>query len=327
METRIQSTVNMPYGLPCKKEVLGCEFNIKINELNGVLAFPRLPNDYREILRKEKLGETKLLRPQNADIKLCYDDILWGHFGNSQGNSNVDRLAIWFPCNYNECEQIANKLSDQINPYIDKFILFLEILSGNAFSQKTGNSIHIETKEFNHIQFLHMNENNIREFSPKGMNLKLDVIFNGEENFINYETVLNAINLTDNGYNHNLAHILLRDSINHKVNSENRKAILDASTSIEIALTRKIKSEFQAKNISGKLQESLLKKYHSIGGRIELIQSLEIDLPCKIEEYKTFLAKIRNKAIHAGHNPNQEDAKKVIEIAKKTVKAFCKEYE
>jgi len=205
MDTRIQSTVNMPNGLSCKKEVLGCEFNIKVNELNGVLAFPRLPNDYREILRKEGFGETKLLSPQNADIKLCYDDILWGHFGNSQGNSNVDCLAIWFPCNYYECEQIANKLSDKIDTYIKKFILFLEILSGNTFSQKTSNSIHIETKELNFVQFLHMNENNNREFSPKELNLNLEVVFNGDDNFINYDIVLNAIKFTNNGYNHNLA--------------------------------------------------------------------------------------------------------------------------
>jgi len=84
----------MPNGLPCKKEVLGCEFNIKVDELNGILAFPILPNDYREILRNQGFSETKLLRPQNADIKLCYDDILWGHFSNSQGNSNVVCLAL-----------------------------------------------------------------------------------------------------------------------------------------------------------------------------------------------------------------------------------------
>lgn len=327
MEARIQSTVIMPNGLPCKKEVLGCEFNIKVDELNGILAFPRLPNDYREILRKEGFSETKLLRPQNANIELCYNDIQWGNFSNSQGNSNVDCLAIWFPCNFNECEQIANKLSDKINPYIDKFILFLEIISGNAFSRKTGNSIHIETKELNHIQFLYLNEKNIRDFSPKEIDIKLDVIFNSNENFINHDTVLNAIKLTNNGYNHNLAHILLRDSIYYRVNNENRKAILDASTAIEIALTRRIKSEFQVKNISEKLQESLLKKYHSISGRIELFQSLEIDLPCKIEEYKTFLAKIRNKAIHAGHTPSTEEARRVIEVAKMTVNEFCEVYE
>lgn len=328
IETRIETTIEFPNGIPCKKDVLGCEFDVIIGDIKGVIAFPRLPKNYIEELKSEKdrITENGLLSPFNSDMELSHHEVKWGVFCDTLGNSSVDNLRIWFPCNYIDCKEIAKGLSDKTIEYIKNFTLFMEILSGLAFQKKTGQVFHLEVKET--IQYWYWDENN-RMIDPNEDNfaLEIKVKVNDKENFISKELVAKAIDYTNKNLTHNLAHILLRDSIYYKHNDENRKAILDASTAIEIAITRKIKSEFQERNINGKLQESLLKKYHSIGGRIELIQSLEIDLPCKIDDYKSFLAKIRNKAIHAGHIPSTEEARKVIEIAKMTVKALCKEYE
>ena len=328
METRIETTIEFPNGIPCKKDVLGSEFDVIIGNLKGIIAFPRLPENYIEELKSEKDRPTEngLLSPFNSDMELSFHEVKWGVFCDSLGNSSVDNLRIWFPCNHEDCKGIANGLSDKTIGYFKNLILFMEILSGQAFQKKTGQIFHLEVKET--IQYWHWDENN-RMIDPNEDNfiLEIQVQANDKENFISKELVTKAIDYTNKNLTHNLAYILLRDSIYHKDNKENRKAILDASTAIEIAFTRKIKSEFQVRNLSGKLEESLLKKYHSIGGRIELMQSMEIELPCKIEEYRTFLAKIRNKAIHAGHNPSPDEAKKVIEIAKLTVKALCVEYE
>ncbi len=52
METRIETTIKFPNGIPCKKAVLGSEFEIIIVDLKGILAFPRLPENYIDELKK-----------------------------------------------------------------------------------------------------------------------------------------------------------------------------------------------------------------------------------------------------------------------------------
>ncbi len=45
---RLENTITLPGILPLKKEVLGNEFKIIVGERHGTIAFPLLPDNYKD---------------------------------------------------------------------------------------------------------------------------------------------------------------------------------------------------------------------------------------------------------------------------------------
>ncbi|OFX43581.1 MAG: hypothetical protein A2046_01510 [Bacteroidetes bacterium GWA2_30_7] len=320
--TRIETIFELPNDIPCKKEVLGMEFQIEIGSHKGILAFPNIPRDFKKRLSNDGITDNKLICPTNSEIQIPHNEnVHWGYFFDSNGNASVKKCSIWFPCNLDEYNEIGSKLSKITSKYIDKFILFLEILSKNTFDNKAGLNIDVE-----HLTGYWLFDKTGSMINAHNNEINISVTFHSDEFCISKNLIEKALYFSNMGFEPSLQYKLFRDSIFHKNNDDFRRAIIDASTAIEIVLTERIKEEYIKRKINDtNFIKSKLEKHHSLSGRIELITMLNINLPRPKSDYKETLSRIRNKSIHAGYKPSLNEVKTVIEIANDTLQFYCKE--
>jgi hypothetical protein len=319
---RIESVIDFKYGIPCKKEVLGKEFSITIGTNKGVLAFPNIPDNFLDEfdIDKNRLSNLDLIQPKNSDIQLpCVKEATWGKFSDNLGNSCVKQCGIWIPCSYENYKDVANGIGNLTEEYIRKFTLFLELLSKEALDEKIYNNIEVESS----YQFWIWGQDRYLK-SAENTTINVNVHCLSDDCFFSHNLVSEAIELTNEMKEPNYSRVLLRDAMVHRNNHDFRRAILDAATAIEIAFTNKIINEFNNRGIGNDdFSDSILRKFHSLNGRIELLSSLGIKLPISQKVYKDFLSNIRNRAIHAGYESNRAEASKVIDAASETVLRFC----
>jgi hypothetical protein len=213
-------------------------------------------------------------------------------------------------------------LTVKTNEYISKVILFIEILSNKALDSFSCGG----TEKEDITQYWMWDENGIMDNAEdSSFCFKITSTILDFNDYLSKEIISRAIEYSNKDLKPAAAYLFIRDAIFHYNNKEYRRSILDASTAIEIALTERLLEEFSNRNIKDKkFINSLLKKYHSLGGRIDLIIALDIGLPRSPSEYTNFLSRIRNRAIHGGYKSDRIEAKKVIDIARATVEKYCK---
>lgn len=319
---RIETVVEFKHGIPCKKEVLGLEYSVKIGSNNGIIAFPNIPLNYLDEFNfdKGRASNLELVHPTNSDLKLfSVKDAEWGKFYDNTGNSIVKHCSIWFPCSYEKHEEVAIGLGKLTENYINRLILFIEILTQHALGKKTYNTIEVESM----IQYWILGNDKCFK-NAENISISVHVHHLPQEVFLSKKLINQAIEYTNKEKKPNYSLVLLRDAISHQNDQDFRRTILDATTAIEIAFTNRIIKEFIKQGIEeSDFRNSILKKFHSLSGRVELLESLKIKLPIPKKTYKEFLSNIRNRAIHAGYNPSKEETSKVISLTIDTLNSFC----
>ena len=314
---KIESTVPFPSEIPCHEVILGKKYDVVISGFKGKLAMPnKYVNDHLQIPNDcEVIGfERKLPPPDNSLVnRFRYD---WGNMQSVGGS--VRRCVINFELEKNEeLQNSINQLSLSTRNYIRTLFNILEVLLETAMVNNSFMSLSMKER----VQYFMINDAN--EFQvAENLPIELSVTFGGC--IISNEIFENAIKYANTGLSISTPYNLLRDAYNHKAKNEYRRSVLDASTAIEIAFTSKILTTLENKNITDEsLKRSILNKYHSVRGRVELLRSLEVILPCSPKDYSNTLSEIRNKSIHGGYVPTLSEVDEIINIARRTLNEFC----
>lgn len=109
---------------------------------------------------------------------------------------------------------------------------------------------------------------------------------------------------------------LFLDSERAYSNANFRKAILDAASAMESALSLIIDNHLPYNN---DLNKYISSKHNSLKLKRELLKKLLITLPFKENDYSKHLDSVRNKVIHAGYFPTREEVAPSITIVKNTL--------
>lgn len=325
---RLENTITLPGILPLKKEVLGNEFKIIVGERHGTIAFPLLPDNYKDFFNWDYstnyTPNKNLLTPNNAKIIINpNNETEWGYVYSSTGDASVKKCQIWFPIDkdVNKME-IANDLAIRIPHWINRFILFLEIIKQNIYSL-TENDI---TKENTQTQLWLIDEKG-HLTSPSNLPIQFTFQIPDNEFAINKETIQKAINYCNQNELPNMARTLLRDANSHLLKAEYRRTVLDASSALEMALTNVIYSKLKNEITTSNLIDVILKKHENLSGRIDLCKILGIKLSFTKHQYMTDIGIIRNMAIHSGYKSNETEARKAYQISQTTILSLCSDIE
>lgn len=154
-------------------------------------------------------------------------------------------------------------------------------------------------------------------------------IFNNNHNGLIQLRLRNPIKLTE------LRSVLKETSINKKLSIEysflkdaeealskndSRKAILDAATSLEIALNNYLEKNLKVPD--KRLKTEILKLNNSLSKKRQLTTFTSLNLPNL--NYQKEVEEFRNRAIHAGKKPNEDEARSVIKIVKESLNFLVK---
>jgi len=115
-------------------------------------------------------------------------------------------------------------------------------------------------------------------------------------------------------------HLLLRDAIAANRRGQRRRAVLDAATAAEMALTYLLDQELAGlrSDVAGYVRE----KSRQISGRVQALKNLGVQLPGDAgKRIISCLAEPRNKAIHGGHEPSVDETREALKIADEIMEA------
>lgn len=101
------------------------------------------------------------------------------------------------------------------------------------------------------------------------------------------------------------AWLMLRDARSLLNTGEYRRAVLDAGTAAEIALTAKLDAHLTA-NTSADIAEALMDKYKMLGALADLAKKLKIAAP--LERFRPQVIEPRNRAVHDGKEMTEDVA-------------------
>jgi len=286
MNKRILGVLTLSEEILCKKEVLGKTFNARIADINVDLHFPFYPSVTNNLSEEAMVGSNYCLVPPalGPKWKRGDEDLYWGRsILQPSGESCVKLLALSFECENAHINSYAEKIYNSITKWEHSFIDYLKL--------ETKQSIHRDKNITRNPCGLELIAD---KYIPKHVEMTLFGYLHTTEKFASYENIFNAITFADSTKEFQPEYQMLLSSYKARRFDQNRPAIIDACSALEICLVNYIKTRCQELNLDSDLFLKI--KFRSLGDRISLAQALDPNFPAG--DYETKVVKPRNDIAH-----------------------------
>lgn len=303
--------VQFSNSLYCSADVLGRTVDISIEGHKGRLIMPSLP-DWEE--QDNNPLDKHLISPSPAsNWKRGDERIYWGRpVSYPDGDADIELALMEFSANSDNVESVAQQIYKGFSKWLNLFEQYVILLAvktrcTKVYDSEKGGRIEIYIDEDTGLRRIHRN------------NRPPIAIVLPSKDKLHLEQVKESLRLSSQGLLPRFEYQLLLEAYNAYKNDDYRKAIIEAATALEICLTSRIAEEFKIRNID--FGERLLEtKYRMLGGRIELMRLLNINIPDK--NYPKLTIETRNKVVHRVVFPEAALAIKVITEVEEILKLF-----
>jgi hypothetical protein len=146
----------------------------------------------------------------------------------------------------------------------------------------------------------------------------VEITMSQTDESLHLENIKVACHFSSLGLSPRLEYQLMLEAYSAQRNGDYRKALIEATTALEICLTNRAKQEFTKQNIS--FGEGLLNKFRTLSGRFELLRLLSIELPNT--NYKALIIEPRNGVIRKADPVSEPQAKQVINQVEQLLQLF-----
>ncbi len=303
--------VELSRAFLCKKDVLGTVFPFKIADFEFRVLLPRLPLKIKHNEDQPFSEIDQHLRPPIfADKWKRGDDaIYWGRpVITPIYNCEISNFLFEVSTNKPLSEESIKRIYFLLLEWRKQFEIFtrlthLQHITPNfapyenhrieLLSSDVGGLKHIDTGKFN-IPVIYVNLNLDRTDFISRKDLRKVLRNLSEPNTIKFE------------------YLPLDAAYSAYIENDLRKAVLEASCGIEVSVSNMINSSPLIKKIKSK--EKILNKFRTLANLFELAAALDINV---IEKKRAeVIVNIRNKVLHAGIAPTEDEAKNFLEDAR-----------
>ena len=160
------------------------------------------------------------------------------------------------------------------------------------------------------------NEGTPKMFIPHQVEVQTIRVIVGDTLGFDIDGFQQVLSETSKGKTPLLPYYFLFDAERAKFEESYRKSILDSATAVEVCFSYLIS---QLLPFNKDLNKYVASKHNSLRLKRDLLKLLKIDAPIRENEYIKDLDMVRNRIIHAGHNPDRYEANKAYRIAKETL--------
>ncbi|MEK6478591.1 hypothetical protein WJR50_13690 [Catalinimonas sp. 4WD22] len=296
--------IDFGVGLLCKEEVLGGSFDIRIHNILAKIEFPRI----YPLLTHENSAQKELIAP--ASIPNGYQDLFkWGVvFGINSKNEKatcINTAILICPINENQTyEHLKNKQKD-ISHAVEVFLDYLRVISKQPLVRRINESLNIVS-----FQNARMKDQ-IVIMTPPHMLSQNDLDNKEIETEVSYSdmerTITNFHRSKD--WKIPLAYKLLNEARKLFYHQKYRSTVFECATASEVLSTFKLDDHIKICS-----SNSLKKKVENCNGLMSKY-NLASTLGLFTKNYSlSGLAKLRNKAIHAGKTVERKEAAEALKI-------------
>lgn len=297
-------------SLHCLGDVLGQIIPAQINNINVLVHFPRADENTFQPDGMKGIA-CPLLSPEIfKKWTLKCKPFEWGYPASlPKFTAVVERVVITCECEEYQREGIAEKIYSDIERWEKSFLNYC-FVSNIELSERDYNKEPFES------EFFLCDKSYIpRKKAPGGM-----VINTSEpENALSLNLITNAIKFASSEKDLRLEYQMLLSACNAVSENNNRQAIVDACSALEICLVNVITKECQRIGID---KDILLEKYRSLGDRVSLAKKLftNVSLP----DAKSLVVYPRNNLAHNNNiYPTDKITDQLIACVKSWLDHFC----
>lgn len=308
----MEGLLTLSDSLLCKEEVLGQIIETSIAGVDVRIHFPQLP-PFDE--KDPQIGICNpLLPPTIAKTwKRGESPLEWGYPQSyPSGNSCVNLLAISVECDEDERTETARTLYAGIKTWVKSFADYLQLSS----KQNTDRDKNIENESRGWLEILGL------ECVP---GLVADTIFvtvPNTDSFVSEAQVDEALQFAASGKELHLEYQMLLSSYRARKECQNRQAIIDACSAVELCLEDYISRRVKELGFS---PSCFLDKFKSLGDRIDLAKQLDNSFPK--EDHQAIIVKPRNDIAHNREAyPSDETTDQLIACVERCLQHFFTEY-
>lgn len=290
--------ITLSNSILCKKEVLGLSFDCEIEGIKLRLCFPQYPvvDESSPIIGISN----PLLPPEiGATWKREGESLYWGcPMSHPAGNSCVELLAVSVVCDKESVSDYTRTLYESLQKWEHAFIDYLRLETKQGPQRN-------QNKQRNSCSLELMDDGG---YIPDNKTVTLYGVFPDTDSFASESDIMSAISFADSGKELLLEYQMLLSSYEARRQNQNRRAILDACTAMEITLVNQINHYCHS---IGLHPDILTNKYRSLGDRIELLREIGVSFPNR--DYKKMVVKPRNDVMHNREiYPSDETIDKLI---------------
>ena len=303
--------LTLPGRILCKKEVLGKTYEGIIAGIKVQICFPQFP-----VVDKKNpiigIGNP-LLPPEIArKWRRGNETLSWGKpLTYPEGNSCVELLALSIECAKEQVSDYAQRIYASIQKWFDAFISHLILDTKQSTERNENSNLYNSILEL--MDDTYISENKV---------INIFVRFSDVEMYASEKNIIKAISFASSGKELLLEYQMLLSAYEAIQSNQNRRAILDACSAMEITMVNQINQYCQSKEIPSDI---LINKYRFLGERIELLKRIGCSLPD--DDYKAIVVDPRNALIHNKEiNPSDETTDKLVTCVETFINHFYTAY-
>ena len=297
---RIVGLLELMQSIYCKYEVLGKSVYTRISGVDVGISFPRSDFDFCNANDYLYIGNSDTLLPPDIAVRWEQDgeSSKWGYLCSyADKDAVVNRLALSVECDDDDVFDTAQVLHDTINMWETAFVQYCILSSGQIFEKGAASC----------DRNLYLWDNHGCIPTSKPITVKMSLRLPNAKTFLTLHQIEKAIEFASTGKELHLEYQLLLAAYKARNNGQNRQAIVDACSALELCCVNRIIDFCNEHTISADI---LLNKYRSLGERLDLVG--KIDKAFQLHQIKGVVA-IRNKLIHNSNVfPSNEEARTVI---------------
>lgn len=321
--TRIEGTLQLPVPVCCTSNVLGTKHLIQVAGRTGIVATPVLPGNFGPELawvqlagppeadERVRVGQTRLGMPD--------DELNWGRPWRWPSlESMVRAVQVWFPIAPEEADptnvdEIAERVRKALPAWTSRLLTGVELLSSQILDALTAPVLPSYSMEF----FLVTEQPRATLLS--GSLIDLTIRMPSAESAATSETWATAVRAASEEWQPRIEHLLLRDARLALGRSEFRRAVIDAASALEIALTTRLSARLSSA-LDRHAAETILGRAPGLGSRLRLARAL--GLPAGSRGIEQELVIPRNRAAHHGAALTRAEAALALQVATEATRSL-----
>lgn len=306
---------------------MGIKVPGQIGDHKFYLETPKLIKAGPKTLESEKYGlyNRKLAPPESSkDFLKEPEKIYWGQPIQSDKKGKavvwVKRLIAVFPDQVENTDEFSKSIYLSNSEWIERFDSLLRIISEQRTFDVTKVSGHINT----HFQIYQTQPT--QHLNAPTQTIKVSIFHQRPYDCATKTEFKQAVKFCSQNMQLALQYELLLKAYDAHHITDSRTIVIEASTALEVAATRRIRMILEKDKVPKKHIELMLKGHQTLTNRMKLLKTLGVKIPLNEKKLRDEVITIRNKVIHGGYVVEARVAEKLLFHAQNIIREITPEF-
>lgn len=327
MKTSYFAIIELPKEISLGNCAMGIKVSGQIGDHKFDLETPKLIKAGPKTPESEKYGlYTRNLAPPKSAKELLKqpEKIYWGQpiqcDKNGKAVASVKHLLAVFPDQVEDADEFSKTIYLSNSEWIERFDSFLRITS----EQRTFGATKISGPINTHFQLYQAQPT--QHLKAPTQTIRVSLFHHKPYDCASRNELKQAVKFCSQNMQLALQYQLLLKAYDAHQITDSRTIVIEASTALEVAATRRIRMILEKDKVPKKHIEVMLKGHQTLTNRMKLLKTLGVKIPLNEGKLRDEVITIRNKVIHGGYVVEARVAEKLLFHTQNIIREITPEF-